>query len=141
MEKETIVSKLLAFDRADIERKRAVHPMALSKFGGQVFEFELVEMDAEQACKVQDKSLEFERATGMIFMRSWSALVATIMAGCPSVFRNQEVRKHYGCNTFEELVKVLLTKGEAQELADAIDGLSDVDPEDWDFSADELKNS
>lgn len=140
MAENNIVSKLLAFDRSDIERRKKVFPMALSKLGGQVFEFELVELDAEQVCKIQDKSLEFEKATGMMFMRSWDALTETIISGCPSVFRSQEIRKHFGCNTFKDLVKLLFTQGEAQELADAINSISDVDSEEWDFSQDELKN-
>lgn len=140
MAENNIVSKLLAFDRGDIERRKKVFPMALSKLGGQVFEFEIVELDAEQACKIQDKGLEFEQATGMVYMRRWDMLTKAIIAGCPPVFHNQEIRKHYGCNTFEDLVKLLLTKAEAESLTEAINSISDVDAEEWDFSTDDLKN-
>lgn len=139
---DNIVSKLLEFDRTNIERKKTVYPMALSKFGGEVFHFALQELSAEQACNINDKRVTLEGATGEMSLHTFEPTVMTLMAGCPSVFCSQDLRKHYECNTFNDLVDLLLTVDEAKELADKIMELSGAQEDaDFNVSDKELKNS
>lgn len=141
MEQTNIVSKLLAYDRSDIERKKTVHKMALSKLDNVMMEFELRELTAEEACAVKDKAITMDQATGEMHMHSYAPAVKAVITGCPSVFYNNDVRKHFGCETFEALVNLLLTSSELEELSDKILELSDLDLDETDLTDRELKNS
>lgn len=134
------VTKLLAFDRQEVERKTGTVMMPLSKLGGEVFTFEIHELSAEMACQVQDKLVTVDQATGQMSTHSYKPAVMTIINGCPSVFKNNEVRKHYECNTFEDLVGLLLSKGEIEKLSAEINKLSDIDMSEFGLDDAELKN-
>lgn len=134
------VTKLLAFDRQEVERKTGTVMMPLSKLGGEVFTFDIQELSAEMACQVQDKLVTVDQATGEMSTHSYKPAVMTIINGCPSVFKNNEVRKHYECNTFEDLVGLLLSKGEIEKLSAEINKLSDIDMDELNLSDSELKN-
>lgn len=139
---ENIVSKLLAFDREDIERKKKTYPMALSKLGGEVFQFELIELSAAQACDINDKRMTMNQGTSEMSMHTFEPTVMTLMAGCPSVFRNQDLRKHYSCAGFEDLVDLLLTVDEAKKLAEEIMKISGAEVDaDYTLTDDDVKNS
>lgn len=134
------VTKLLAFDRQEIERKTGTVMMPLSKLGGEVVAFDIQELSAEVACQIQDKLLTMDQATGEMSMHSYKPAVMAIINGCPSVFKNNELRKHYECNTFEDLVGLLLSKGEIEKLSGEINKLSDIDMSEFVLDDAELKN-
>lgn len=134
------VTKLLAFDRQEVERKTGTVMMPLSKLGGEVVTFDIQELSAEMACQVQDKLVTVDQATGQMSTHSYKPAVITIINGCPNVFKNNELRKHYECNTFEDLVGLLLSKGEIEKLSSEINKLSDINMDELNLSDDELKN-
>lgn len=134
------VTKLLAFDRQEVERKTGTVMMPLSKLGGEVFTFDIQELSAEMACQVQDKLVTVDQATGQMSTHSYKPAVMTIINGCPNVFKNNELRKHYECNTFEDLVGLLLSKGEIEKLSGEINKLSDIDMSEFVLDDAELKN-
>lgn len=136
-----VVTQLLALDRSDIERQRGTHLMALSKLKGQVMSFEIQALSAEELCDIQDMSITIEQASGNMNVHSFAPTCKTIVAGCPSVFHNNDVRKHFQCESFNALVNLLLTKDEATELAGEIRKLSDgMNNDIYDITDTELKN-
>ena len=61
----------------------------------------------------------------------------TIIEGCPSIFKNKELMKHFGAVTPKELVKKLLLSGEMDDLKAEIDKLGGYDREE---DEEEVKN-
>lgn len=136
-----VVTQLLALDRSDIVRAKGTHMMALSKLQGQVMTFELQALSAEELCDIQDMSVTVEQASGNMSVHSFAPTCKTIISGCPSVFHNSDVRKHFQCESFNALVNLLLTKDEATELASEIRKLSDgLENDVYDITDKELKN-
>lgn len=136
-----VVTQLLALDRSDIERAKGTHMMALSKLKGQVFTFEIQALSASEMCEIQDRRISIEQATGRMDLHSFMPIAKTIIAGCPGVFQNNDIRKHYECTDFVALVNLLLTKDEAQELAEKIEALSGSTNDNFfDISDEDLKN-
>ena len=143
MAEMNIIDQLLSLDKADFAPKRKVHKMTLNKIG-QVFEFPIKQLSAEEACRTKDSMAVFEQATGMMMMDSFEARADVVIFACPEVFQNKSVLQHFGVVDSRDLVSVLFTLDELRELESVIkafSGISDDDEAVLEIADEELKNS
>lgn len=133
------VEKLLKLDAGKLKTPEKNIKMELRKLGGQEFEFPCQAVDAEYVAELQENSIEF--AEGDIDrIRTYDAKVLTIVEGCPSVFKNKELREHFGAATPKDLVSKLLVSGEMDFLKKEIDKLGGYDNKKQKEKEREVKN-
>ena len=70
-------------------------------------------------------------------IKMYNTKVMTIIEGCPSIFKNESLIKHFGGVVPTDLVKKLLLSGEMDDLKAEIDKLGGYDKEDSD---EDIKN-
>lgn len=133
------VERLLAIDAGKIKVPTKDIKMKLRKFGDEEFIFPCKAVDPEYVAELQENSIEF--ADGDIArIRMYDAKVLTIIEGCPEVFKNQDLIKHFGCATPKDLVKKLLVSGEMDYLKAEIDKLGGYDAKSKKRDEEEVKN-
>ena len=130
-----IVDKLLKMDAGKIKTPEKEIKLNLKKLGGEEFVFPCKAVDPEYVTELQENSIEFKK-NGISKIKIYDTKVMTIVEGCPEVFKNKEVIKHFGAATPKDLVKKLLVSGEIDELKAEIDALGGYDDED----EEEVKN-
>ena len=130
-----IVDKLLKMDAGKIKTPEKEIKLNLKKLGGEEFVFPCKAVDPEYVTELQENSIEFKK-NGISKIKIYDTKVMTIVEGCPEVFKNKEVIKHFGAATPKDLVKKLLVSGEIDELKAEIDALGAYDDED----EEEVKN-
>ena len=131
-----IVEKLLNIDAGKIKIPEKEVKMKLQKLQGQEFIFPCKAVDPEKISELQEDAIEFKKSE-LSKIRMYNTKVMTIIEGCPSVFKNQDLIKHYGGVIPTDLVKKLLLSGEMDDLKAEIDKLSGYDKEDND---EDIKN-
>ena len=134
MAEMNIIDQLLSLDKADFAPKRKVHKMMLNKIG-QVFEFPIKQLSAEEACRTKDSMA--------VMMDSFEARADVVIFACPEVFQNKSVLQHFGVVDSRDLVSVLFTLDELRELESVIkafSGISDDDEAVPEIADEELKN-
>ena len=124
-----IVDKLLKMDAGKIKTPEKEIKLNLKKLGGEEFVFPCKAVDPEYVTELQENSIEFKK-NGISKIKIYDTKVMTIVEGCPEVFKNKEVIKHFGAATPKDLVKKLLVSGEIDELKAEIDALGGYDDED-----------
>lgn len=133
------VEKLLKLDAGKLKTPEKIVKMKLRKLNKQEFEFPCRAVDAEYVAELQENSIEF--AEGDIDrIRTYDAKVLSIIEGCPSVFKNKELREHFGAATPKDLVSKLLVSGEMDFLKKEIDQLGGYDDKKRKRNEDEVKN-
>lgn len=130
-----IVDKLLKMDAGKIKTPEKEIKLNLKKLGGEEFVFPCKAVDPEYVTELQENSIEYKK-NGISKIKIYDTKVMTIVEGCPEVFKNKEVIKHFGAATPKDLVKKLLVSGEIDELKAEIDALGGYDDED----EEEVKN-
>ena len=130
-----IVDKLLKMDAGKIKTPEKEIKMNLKKLNGEEFVFPCKAVDPEYVTELQENSIEYKK-NGISKIKIYDTKVMTIVEGCPEVFKNKEVLKHFGAATPKDLVKKLLVSGEIDELKAEIDALGGYDDED----EEEVKN-
>ena len=130
-----IVDKLLKMDAGKIKTPEKEIKLNLKKLGGEEFVFPCKAVDPEYVTELQENSIEFKK-NGISKIKIYDTKVMTIVEGCPEVFKNKEVIKHFGAATPKDLVKKLLVSGEIDELKAEIDALGGYDDDD----EEEVKN-
>ena len=130
-----IVDKLLKMDAGKIKTPEKEIKLNLKKLGGEEFVFPCKAVDPEYVTELQENSIEFKK-NGISKIKIYDTKVMTIVEGCPEVFKNKEVLKHFGAATPKDLVKKLLVSGEIDELKAEIDALGGYDDDD----EEEVKN-
>ena len=130
-----IVDKLLKMDAGKIKTPEKEIKLNLKKLGGEEFVFPCKAIDPEYVTELQENSIEFKK-NGISKIKIYDTKVMTIVEGCPEVFKNKEVIKHFGAATPKDLVKKLLVSGEIDELKAEIDALGGYDDDD----EEEVKN-
>lgn len=130
-----IVDKLLKMDAGKIKTPEKEIKLNLKKLGGEEFVFPCKAVDPEYVTELQENSIEYKK-NGISKIKIYDTKVMTIVEGCPEVFKNKEVLKHFGAATPKDLVKKLLVSGEIDELKAEIDALGGYDDED----EEEVKN-
>lgn len=137
-----IVTELLKFDRGDIKIPTKDFKMTLDKLGGAEFTFPLVALNPEMASQIQEDMFEMtmsKKSKGIEMKQTlFKGKLKTILAGCPEVFKNKELREKFGAKTPFELIEILLTPGEIDLLKEEIDSISGFDKEE---AEEEVKNS
>lgn len=119
------VEQLLALDASKIKKPTNTVKLKLRKFDGLELEFKIEAVDPEIMSELKENMIRYESKTeAMRIEGSYDATVMTIIEGCPSVFRNKEVQDHFKAATPKELVKVLLTSGEMDDLEAEIKAIS-----------------
>ena len=116
-----LVEQLLKIDKGEIEIPKTVKKMYCKKLK-QTLEFECVAVDAEKASEIQSNSIELANSE-ISEMKLFELKVSTILAGCKEL-KNKELREHFGAPTPVELIKLILTGGEIDELYNTINDLS-----------------
>lgn len=133
------VEKLLKYDSGKLKTPEKVVTMELRKLDGEELEFPCRAVDAEYVAELQENSIEF--AEGDIDrIRMYDAKVLTIIEGCPKVFKNKELRNHFGAATPKDLVSKLLVSGEMDHLKKEIDQLGGYDNKKKKKNEQEVKN-
>ena len=130
-----IVDKLLKMDAGKIKTPEKEIKLNLKKLGGEEFVFPCKAVDPEYVTELQENSIEYKK-NGISKIKIYDTKVMTIVEGCPEVFKNKEVLKHFGAATPKDLVKKLLVSGEIDELKAEIDALGGYDDDD----EEEVKN-
>ena len=116
-----LVEQLLKIDKGEIEVPKTVKKMYCKKLK-QTLEFECVAVDAEKASEIQSNSIELANSE-ISEMKLFELKVFTILAGCKEL-KSKELREHFGAPTSVELIKLILTGGEIDELYNTINDLS-----------------
>ena len=116
-----LVEQLLKIDKGEIEVPKVVKKMYCKKLK-QTLEFECIAVDAEKASEIQASSIELANYE-VSEMKLFELKVSTILAGCKDL-KNKELMKHFKVPTSVELVKLMFTAGEIDELYNTINDLS-----------------
>ncbi|WP_407310922.1 phage tail assembly chaperone [Desulfosporosinus sp. SB140] len=135
-----IVEKLLKMDAGKIEIPSKVITIQSRKLK-QPLDFPCKALDPEKYAEIQEGALELRKGdVKKINMYKMKTLI--IIEGCPEVFKNEELQKHFGSPTPKELIKRLLLSGEIDDLYNGINELSgyEKDDEDKDKQEEEIKN-
>lgn len=122
------VQRLLAVDAGKIKTPTKDVEMKLQKLGGK-FVFPCKAVDPEYVAELQENAIEF-RKSELNKIKVYDTKVMTIIEGCPDVFKNNDVLKHFNAETPKDLVKKLLLSGEMDDLKGEIDKLGGYDKED-----------
>lgn len=124
------VEKLLSFDSGKLSVPTRTVVLNLKKLDNEPFEFTIQAIDPEIMSELQDSMLEMDaKSKKMRMSGSFNLSAMTIVEGCPSVFKNKDLQKHFGAATPKELVKRLLVAGEISDLKDEIEQLSGYETE------------
>lgn len=118
-----IVDKLLKLDANKIKINESVVTLKLSRLDNMELEFPIMEVDPEYVAELQEESLEMN-VQGDVKIRVFDQKVLTIIEGCPLVFKNEAILKHFNCQTPKDLVKKILTSGDMDILFEAIQELN-----------------
>lgn len=121
------VERLLKLDSGKIKTPEKDVKMKLKKIGEE-FTFPCKAVDPEYVAELQENSIEF-RKSELSKIKMYDTKVMTIIEGCPSIFKNSELIKHFNVVTPKDLVKKLLLSGEMDDLKAEIDKLGGYDKE------------
>lgn len=133
------VDKLLAIDAGKVKTPEKTVTMELRKLGNKELEFPCKAVDPQYVSELQENSIEF--AEGDIDrIRMYDTKVLTIVEGCPTVFKNNDLMKHFGAATPKDLVSRLLVSGEMDYLKKEIDELGGYDNKGRKKKEEEVKN-
>lgn len=133
------VEKLLKLDAGKLKTPEKNIKMELRKLGGREFEFPCQAVDAEYVAELQENSIQF--ADGDIDkIRVYDTKVLTIIEGCPEVFKDKDLNKHFSAATPKDLVSKLLVSGEMDYLKKEIDKLGGYDDKKRKKNEAEVKN-
>lgn len=130
------VEKLLKFDAGKLKTPEKEIKMRLKKLDNQEFTFRIKAIDPEFVAEMQENSIEI-RNGDIDKIKTYNQKVFTIIEGCPDIFKNKDIMRHFNCPTPKELVKKLLLSGEMDKLKSEIDKLNGYDQD----KKEEIKNS
>lgn len=134
------VERLLKIDKGEVKSPEKTIVMKLGKLGGQEFEFKLVTVDPEFVSELQENLITVDRKNKPKIGNTFELKVLVIVEGCPDVFKNSQLLKHFEVPNGKELVKKLLLPGEIDELKAQIDELSGYDAESIEKEKEDIKN-
>lgn len=124
------VEKLLSFDAGKISTPTKAYVMNLKKLDHEPFEFQIQAIDPEIMSELQESILEVDsKSQKMTVSGSFNRKAMTIVEGCPGIFKNKDLQKHFGAASPKELVKKLLVSGEMDDLQNEIEKLSGYETE------------
>ncbi len=133
------VEKLLKMDAGKIKTPEKDVVMKLAKFDNKEFTFPCKAIDPELVAEIQENSIEFYDGD-IDKIKVYDSKVMTIIEGCPIVFKNTDLMKHFGAATPKDLVKKLLLSGEIDDLKAEIDKLSGYDTKKKKRDEEDIKN-
>lgn len=115
-----VVSKLLSLDSNQVALATSEVTLKLKKYGEE-FTFPIVALSAEVATMVQDKMFTMRADTQDMQLDSYTAKCQAIINGCPEVFKNQDILRHFNTGgSAKKLIDKLLTSDELETLYNAI---------------------
>lgn len=120
------VERLLKMDAGKIKMPEKDVVMKLKKLDNEEFTFPCKAVDPEIVAELQENALEFSDGD-LNKIKMYNTKVMTIIEGCPTIFKNQDLMKHFNAATPKELVKKLLVSGEMDELNNKINELGGYD--------------
>lgn len=129
------VDKLLKMDAGKLTIPEKEVKIKLKKFDDEEFVFLCKVVDPEKMAEIQENALELRKGD-VKRIKMYEMKVLTLIEGCPDVFKNKDVMKHFGAPTPKELIKKLLLSGEIDELYNEINKLGGYEEED----EEEVKN-
>lgn len=128
-----IVDKLLKFDAGLLETPTKDVVLKLGKLGGAEFTFPCKALNARLMAEIQESQAKYEikkKGGAEMKISMFQAKLKRIVAGCPTVFKDESVISHFNARTPFDLVEILLLPGEIDDLANVIDDLSGFELED-----------
>lgn len=129
----SLVDRLLKIDLGEIKVPKCTKKMYCRKLD-RVEEFECVAVDPERMSEIYMDATEM-KGSDFENIKMFEVKAFTIAAGCVA-FKNKDLMKHFNAPSPLELVKVLLTGGEIDELFNTIQDLSAYN----EAEEDEIKN-
>lgn len=129
------VEKLLKIDTGSLKTPEKDVTLKLKKLNNEEFTFPCKAVDAEYVSELQEKSIQIKKGD-MSITRTFDTKVLTIVEGCPTVFKDKPLMKHFGAASPKDLVSKLLVSGEIDELKNQIDALGGYDEDE----EEEIKN-
>lgn len=133
------VDKLLKLDAGKIKNPTKIVKMKLKKLDDEELEFPCEAVDPEYVSELQENSIEFMDGD-IDRIRMYDTKVLTIIEGCPSIFKDKNLKKHFGAATPKDLVSKLLVSGEMDHLKKEIDELGGYDNKKRKRDEEEIKN-
>lgn len=116
------VEKLLKYDMGSLKTPEKEVKLKLKKLNNEEFVFPCKAVDPEYVSELQENSFQFKQGQ-MSVTKLFNTKVLTIIEGCPTVFKNKDLLKHFGAATPKDLVSKLMVSGEIDELKNQIDEL------------------
>lgn len=116
-----LVDRLLKIDLGQIETPKTVKKMYLKKLK-QEFDFECVAVDPERISEIYMDATEM-KGSDFENIKMFEVKAFTIADGC-EIFKDKKLMDHFKAYNPLDLVKVLMTGGEIDELFNTIQGLS-----------------
>lgn len=120
------IERLLKIDAGKIKMPEKDIIIKLRKLNNEEFTFPCKAVDPEIVAELQENALEFSDGN-IDKIKMYHTKVMTIIEGCPAIFKNQDLMKHFSTATPKELVKKLLVSGEMDELNNKINELGGYD--------------
>ncbi|AWZ50030.1 XkdN-like protein (plasmid) [Clostridiaceae bacterium 14S0207] len=118
------VERLLALDMGAIKAPEKEVKLKLGKLGGQEFTFPCKAVNNEKIARIQTEMLELNKKGELKELNTGEMKLNTVIEGCPDVFKNQDLLKHYNVPSFKDLVNLILLPGEVDELYNIINELN-----------------
>ncbi|KEI18203.1 phage tail assembly chaperone [Clostridium haemolyticum] len=131
------VERLLALDMGAIKAPTKEVKLKLGKLGGQEFIFQCKAVNNEKMSEIQSEMLDLNKKGELKELKTGDMRANTVIEGCPEVFKNVELLKHYKLPSFKDLLNLLLLPGEVDELYNVINELNGYEKED---DEEEIKN-
>lgn len=120
------VERLLKMDAGKVKTPEKDVTLKLKKLNDEEFTFPCKAVDPEYISELQENSIEFYDGD-IDKIKMYDTKVMTIIEGSPSIFKDKDLREHFGCATPKDLVKKLLLSGEMDDLKAEIDKLGGYD--------------
>ncbi|MCK9325829.1 MAG: hypothetical protein M0P69_10070 [Bacteroidales bacterium] len=117
------VDKLLKMDAGKLKTPMKDITIKLAKLDNEEFVFPCKAIDPELIAEMQEDALEIVDGE-LDKIKMYNQKVFTVIEGCPDVFKNKDVMKHFGVPTPKELVPKIMLSGEIDELYGEINKLN-----------------
>ena len=135
---KNIIQDLLNFNVGDLTTPKKDFTMALKKLGGE-YTFPIQAIDPEVMSELQENLIKMNAKSSDVSMKgSYHKDCMVIIEGCPKVFKNDDIKRHFNAATPKELVKKMLLSGEIKDLTAEIEKLSGYEPDE--DKKEEVKN-
>lgn len=128
----SIIDELLKVDPNEIKTPKSEVIIKLKKLGNKEFIFPIEAIHPAVMGEIKEDAMEMtggKKGKIDMSMAVYDTQCRTIIEGCPTVFKNENLLKKFSCHSGKELIAKLMITGEIDKLNDAIEELSGYDEE------------